>query len=74
MLLLVELISKKESLYTDTFDRKDLALDRKDPTDIDKAAEMSGGSENTKMPNIRHIFPKSKHTNSNRSRSECQSI
>lgn len=61
---MVESISKEKSLYIDTFDKKDPILDKKDLADIDKAAEMSGRIKNTKMSNIRHIFPKKKHITS----------
>ena len=74
MLPLVESISKEESPYTDALDRRDLALDRKDPAGIDEAAEMPGRSKDTEMPDVRHIPPESKHTTSSRSRSGIKSI
>ena len=67
ILPLVELINKEESPYTDVFDRRD-------PAGIDKAAEMPGRSEDTEMPDVRHIPPKSEYTTSSRSRSGIQSI
>ena len=76
MLPLVKPISKKESSYTN-------ALERRDPADIDKAAEMPGRSkdtempgksEDTEMPDVRHIPSGSKYTTSSRSRSGIQSI
>ena len=69
ILPLVEPISKEESLYTDALDRRDPALDLRDPAGIDEATKMPGRSEDTKMPDVRHIPPESKHTNSSRSRS-----
>lgn len=62
MLPLIKQISKKMSLYTYAFDRRDPTLDRRDPNSIDKATEMLGKSRDIKMSDIRHIPPKSKHT------------
>lgn len=62
ILPLVKPISEKESAYTDTLDKKDLTLDKKDTASIDEPAEMPCRSENIKMPNIRHILSRNKHT------------
>lgn len=64
ILPLVELISRKKSLYTDAFDRKDPVFDKIDPASINKAAQMSNKTENIKMPVVRHIFLGSEHINS----------
>lgn len=72
--LLVKPINKKESLYTDAYDRKDLALNIKDSAGIDKAAEMPSRSKNTKMLDIKLIFPKNKYNTSSWSRSEIEFI
>ena len=74
MLPLIEPISKKESPYTDALHKRDPAVDWRDPAGIDKAAKMLGRSEDTEMPDVRHIPPESKHTTSSRSRSRIQSI
>lgn len=74
MFLLVEPISKEDSLYTNSFDRKDPALDRRDSAGIDKAAKMAGRSEDIKMPDVGHIPFESMYTTSSRLRSRIQSI
>lgn len=65
MLPLIESISKKKSLYIDIFDRKDPTLYKRNLTDIKKAIEMPCRRKNTKMPDIKHILPESKHIISN---------
>lgn len=69
MLFLVEPISKEKSSYTNPFDRKDPALDRRDSAGIDKAAKMAGRSEDIKIADVGHIPFESKHTTSSRLRS-----
>lgn len=69
ILLLVELISKKKSPYTNTLNRRDPVFNKKDPTGIDKTKKISSKSENTKVSDIRHLRPESKHTTFGRSRS-----
>lgn len=73
-MFLVETINKKKSLYTDFFDKKDLAFDRKNLASIDQAAKMPDRSKDIKMPHIRHICLESKHTTSSQSRLGIQSI
>ena len=41
---------------------------------IDEVAEIPNKSENTKMPDVRHIFSETDYTTSSQSRSEIQSI
>ena len=74
MLRLVESFSKEESPYIDVLDKRDPDLDWRDMAGIDKTAEMPGKSEDTEMPDVRHISPKSKHPTSSRSRLRIQSI
>ena len=74
ILSLVEPISKKQSLYINALDKRNSALDRKNLAGINKVAEMLGKSEDTKMVDIRHITPKSKHTTFSQSRLGIQSI
>ena len=64
ILPLIKPTSEKESPYTDSFNKNDLALDLKDPVVIDKVAKMSGRSKNTKMANVKHIPIESKYTTS----------
>lgn len=71
---LVGLIYKKESLYIDVCDRRDLVFDKKDLASIDKVAKILGRNKDIKMPNIRHLILKSKFTNSSWSRLRIQSI
>lgn len=74
MLSLIKPISKNKSLYIDVFDKKNLVLNRKNLASIDKVAEMLSKSEDTKMPDIKHIPPKSKYTIFSQLRSRIQSI
>lgn len=67
MLLFVESVSKKESLYTDALDGRDLA-------GINKVAEMPGRSEDIKMSGIKHIPSESNYTTFIWSRLRIQSI
>lgn len=67
MLILVEIIGKKNSLYIDVFDRRD-------STGSDKAVEMPSKNKDIKMPDVRHIPSKNKYTTSSRSREAIQSI
>lgn len=64
ILLLVKLISKKKSLYTDILEKKNSAFNKKNLASIDEVAKMPGKSEDIEMPNIKHIFFKNKHTTS----------
>lgn len=57
--LLVKLISKEKSLYIEVFDKrnhsfnkKNLALDSKNPASIDEAIKILNNSENIKMPDL----------------------
>lgn len=72
ILFLVKLINKNESLYTDAFDRKDLAFNTKNLASINEAAEIINKSENTKILYVKLISPKNKHTNSSQLGSEIQ--
>lgn len=65
ILLLVELISKKRSLFID-------APDKRDPVCIDE--EILDRTEVVKMLEVKHINFKSQHTTFTRSRSGIQSI
>lgn len=62
MLPLIKLINKKKSLYTDIFERKNSALNKKDLASIDKVAKIPGRNKNIKMLNIKYILLKNKHT------------
>lgn len=61
ILCLVEPICKKENLYINAFNRKDLVFNKRDSANIDETAKIFGKNKDIKMPNIRHILPKSKH-------------
>lgn len=65
ILLLIKLISKKNCLYIDAFDKQDLTLDKKNLATINKAIEMSGRSKYIKMPDVRYISLKSKYNTFN---------
>lgn len=58
---MVKPISKKENFYTNTFNKRDWALNKRDLSGINKAVEMFGRSKDTKMLDIKHIPPKSKY-------------
>lgn len=55
ILLLIEPISKKENLYRDNFDRKDLAS-------INKAVKIPSRNEDTKILDVRYILFENKYT------------
>lgn len=61
---MVKLINKKESLYINAFNKKDLVFNKRDPSNIDEVAKIPDRSKNIKIPNIKHITPKSQHTSS----------
>lgn len=61
MLSLVEPINKEKSSYIDIFNIKDLAFDRKDPNNINKATKILNRSTDTKMPDIKQIPLESKY-------------
>lgn len=74
MLLLVELINKKKSPYTDALEKKDLAFNKKDPAGMNKVAKMLNRNKDIEMLDVKHILFESKHTIFSRSKSEIQSI
>lgn len=49
ILLLVKSINKKKSPYTDALDKRDLALNKRDPASINKVTKMSRRIENIKI-------------------------
>lgn len=74
ILSLIEPMSKKNSLYRNLFDKKDLILTKKDLIGINKVVEISNRNKNIKMSNIRHIISKNKYITSNQLKSEIESI
>lgn len=74
ILFFIKPISKNESLYTDAFNKKNLAFNTRNLASIDKATEIINKSENTKILYIKYISPKSKHSTSSQSRSGIQFI
>lgn len=61
ILFLVKVINKKKSSNLDVFNNINLTFNRRDSTNINKAIKILGRSKDIKIPNIRHIFFKSKH-------------
>lgn len=61
ILLLVELIGKKKSLYINTLNMRDLAFDKEDLVTIDEVVEMLEKNKDTKILDIRYIISESKY-------------
>lgn len=64
-MFLLKLIGKKKSLDTNIFDKKNLALNKKDLTSIDKAIKIADKNKDIKMSDIKQISLKNEYITSN---------